>query len=104
MALVNTIGKPIRLAAALASGGRMASLADVIKQSAVLAVNRGLSAGRGETTRGLTDGFVLDRWSTLEHSERQKMSLRKRRRGRRGEQPLRGRSGLNSGQSAEPAR
>ncbi len=62
--------------------GRMAPLADIIKQSACLAISRGPDAGREEITRELMDEIVLDHWSTLEYAEVREVQARKAR-GRR---------------------
>lgn len=63
--------------------GRMAPLADIIRQSACLAISRGEERGREEITRDLMDDIVLDHWSTLEYAELQEVRARKARAGRR---------------------
>jgi hypothetical protein len=55
----------------------MAPLADMIKQSAALAISRGLDTGREEITCDLMDEVVLDHWSTLEYAELQEVKARK---------------------------
>jgi hypothetical protein len=62
--------------------GRMAPLADMIKQSAALAISRSQAAGREEITRDLMEEVVLDYWSTLEYAERQAAKARKEPGGR----------------------
>jgi hypothetical protein len=59
--------------------GRMAPLADMIKQSACLAISRGPAIGREEITREIMDEIVLDHWSTLEYAELQAVKARKAR-------------------------
>lgn len=59
--------------------GRMAPLADIIKQSAGLAISRGPDTGREEITRDLMDEVILDHWSTLEYAEIQEVKARKAR-------------------------
>jgi hypothetical protein len=55
----------------------MAPLADMIKQSAALAITRGQATGREEITRDLMEEVVLDYWSTLEYAERRAAQARK---------------------------
>jgi hypothetical protein len=62
--------------------GRMAPLADMIKQSACLAISRAPATGREEITRELMDDIVLDHWSTLEYAERQGVKAAKALTGR----------------------
>jgi len=62
--------------------GRMAPLADIIKQSACLAISRGQEGGREEITRELMDEIILDHWSTLEYAEFREVQARKARAGR----------------------
>jgi hypothetical protein len=62
--------------------GRMAPLADIIRQSACLAISHGPDAGREEITRELMDKIVLDHWSTLEYAEISEVQARKARAGR----------------------
>jgi hypothetical protein len=57
--------------------GRMAPLADMIKQSACLAISRSPANGREEITREIMDERVLDHWSTLEYAELQKRKAAK---------------------------
>jgi Bacterial TniB protein len=64
--------------------GRMAPLADIIKQSACLAISRGTDTGREEITRDLMDEIILDHWSTLEYAEVKEVKARKARRSRQG--------------------
>ena len=59
--------------------GRMAPLADMIKQSACLAISRGPATGREEITREIMDEVVLDHWSTLEYAELQEVKTGKGR-------------------------
>lgn len=59
--------------------GRMAPLADMIKQSACLAISRAPAAGREEITREIMDEIVLDHWSTLEYAELQEVKAGKAR-------------------------
>jgi hypothetical protein len=59
--------------------GRMAPLADIIKQSAGLAISRGQETGREEITRELMEEIVLDHWSTLEYDELKEVRARKAR-------------------------
>lgn len=54
-------------------------LADMIKQSACLAINRGQAGGREEITRELMDEVILDHWSTLEYAELHEVQDRKAR-------------------------
>ena len=61
--------------------GRMAPLADLIKQSACLAISRAPANGREEITREIMDEIVLDHWSTLEYAELQEVRARKARGG-----------------------
>lgn len=63
--------------------GRMAPLADIIKQSACLAISRGQEGGREEITRELMDEIILDHWSTLEYAELREVQSRKARADRR---------------------
>lgn len=63
--------------------GRMAPLADIIKQSAGLAISRAPGTGREEITRELMDEIVLDHWSTLEYAEVREVQARKARSDRR---------------------
>jgi hypothetical protein len=65
--------------------GRMAPLADIIKQSACLAISRGPDTGREEITRELMDKIVLDHWSTLEYAELREVQDRTARAGRQRE-------------------
>jgi hypothetical protein len=60
----------------------MAPLADIIKQSACLAISRGQEGGREEITRELMDEIILDHWSTLEYAEFREVQARKARAGR----------------------
>ena len=62
--------------------GRMAPLADIIRQSACLAISHGPDTGREEITRELMDEIVLDHWSTLEYAEIKEVQARKARAGR----------------------
>jgi hypothetical protein len=62
----------------------MAPLADIIKQSACLAISRGTDTGREEITRELMDEIILDHWSTLEYAEVKEVQARKARGSRRG--------------------
>jgi hypothetical protein len=64
--------------------GRMAPLADIIKQSACLAISRGTDTGREEITRDLMDEIILDHWSTLEYAEVKEVQARKARGSRQG--------------------
>ena len=64
--------------------GRMAPLADIIKQSACLAISRGTDTGREEITRELMDEIILDHWSTLEYAEVKEVQARKARASRQG--------------------
>lgn len=64
--------------------GRMAPLADIIKQSACLAISRGTDTGREEITRELMDEIILDHWSTLEYAEAKEAQARKARGSRQG--------------------
>ncbi len=61
--------------------GRMAPLADIIRQSACLAISRGQEGSREEITRELMDEIILDHWSTLEYAEFQEVQARKARAG-----------------------
>jgi hypothetical protein len=65
--------------------GRMAPLADLVKQSACLAISRGPVTGREEITRELMDEIVLDYWSTLEYAELKEVRARKQQSRRQGE-------------------
>jgi hypothetical protein len=71
--------------------GRMAPLADMIKQSACLAISRGPATGREEITREIMDEIILDHWSTLEYAELQEVKARKAR-GSRQRRPGRSRT------------
>jgi hypothetical protein len=65
--------------------GRMAPLADMIRQSACLAISRAPATGREEITREIMDEIVLDHWSTLEYAELQEVQGRKEPGGHRRE-------------------
>ena len=64
--------------------GRMAPLADIIRQAACLAISRGPATGREEITRELMDEIILDHWSTLEYAEVKEVQARKARASRQG--------------------
>lgn len=63
----------------------MAPLADMIKQSACLAISRCTATGREEITRELMEEIVLDYWGTLEYEELTGVRARKKQRRRRSE-------------------
>jgi hypothetical protein len=58
--------------------GRMAPLADMIKQAAYLAIDQGLATGREEITRELMEEIILDYWSTLEYAVLREVQARKK--------------------------